>query len=51
MRNRYYIQDSAGNDKTSYYGEFASMDEAIEALLEEFDYDESMLDDFAIYKR
>lgn len=36
MNNRYRIRDWAGNDKTAYYGQFHSFEDAWDALYWEF---------------
>jgi hypothetical protein len=52
----WYIVDWAGNDKTGYYGEFKTFEDAHEALLNEFeDLDdaalEEQLQEFEIIRR
>lgn len=34
MKTKYFIQDWAGNDKTNYYGEFDTFEDAWEAVYE-----------------
>lgn len=60
MKPKFYIQDWAGNDKTAYYGEFNSLEDAVEALsknvekfvdvITEADYWAAM-DEFVILER
>lgn len=46
MKNKYFIQDWAGNDKSPYYGEFESVEDAFDALFEEFkELDDDALED------
>jgi hypothetical protein len=43
---KYYIQDWAGNDKTDFYGEFNSFEDAWAALHENFNHlDEKSFED------
>lgn len=56
MKAKFYIIDWAGNDKTSYYGEFDSFEDAWGRLYEEFqhlegkDYDDQ-LSEFYVTQR
>lgn len=56
FKSKYYIQDWSGNDKTDYYGEFKTADDAFEALYKEFkdlegkELDET-LGEFLVLKR
>lgn len=50
MRAKFYIQDWAGNDKTDYYGEFNTAEDAWDRLMQEFD-DDAWLDEFYVEKR
>lgn len=56
MKTKYFIQDWAGNDKTDFYGEFNSFEDAWGAVRENFkdlkdeDFDEQMVE-FEVLKR
>lgn len=56
MSPKFYIQDWAGNDKSDYYGEFNSFEDAWGALYAEFshlsdaDYD-AQLSEFYVLER